>query len=191
MACGKTLELVRHLQIFALQQVPLVCLRPTPPLALSFKTNPLNMQNLYPFAPRSGGPPPSFRFSISDLFDFRPKDFSKKLKFITLAEAKDIYDKKKAVFVDAREHDYYLHGHIQNALNVPFQQIANREIQIPDTLKKNEHFVIYCGSETCPMSPKLAEYLLSQGFKHILVFSGGWDEWSKAGYPSISEAPKK
>lgn len=29
MACGKTLELVRHLQIFALQQVPLVCLRPT------------------------------------------------------------------------------------------------------------------------------------------------------------------
>ena len=28
MACGKTLELVRHLQIFREQQIPLVCLRP-------------------------------------------------------------------------------------------------------------------------------------------------------------------
>ncbi len=29
MACGKTLELVRHLQIFREQQIPLICLRPT------------------------------------------------------------------------------------------------------------------------------------------------------------------
>lgn len=29
MACGKTLELVRHLQIFQEQQIPLICLRPT------------------------------------------------------------------------------------------------------------------------------------------------------------------
>lgn len=28
MACGKTLELVRHLQIYAAQQVPTVCIRP-------------------------------------------------------------------------------------------------------------------------------------------------------------------
>jgi thymidine kinase len=28
MACGKTLELVRHLQIYAAQQVPTICLRP-------------------------------------------------------------------------------------------------------------------------------------------------------------------
>jgi len=29
MFCGKTLELVRHLQIFREQQIPLICLRPT------------------------------------------------------------------------------------------------------------------------------------------------------------------
>ena len=29
MACGKTLELVRHLQIFQEQRIPLICLRPT------------------------------------------------------------------------------------------------------------------------------------------------------------------
>ncbi|MSR84890.1 hypothetical protein EXS71_00380 [Candidatus Uhrbacteria bacterium] len=29
MACGKTLELVRHLQIFREQQIPLICLRPS------------------------------------------------------------------------------------------------------------------------------------------------------------------
>jgi 3-mercaptopyruvate sulfurtransferase SseA len=44
--------------------------------------------------------------------------------------------------------------------------------------------VCYCRSVTCDFSDLLATEMKVIGYQSVSVFSGGWDEWTKAGYPT-------
>jgi rhodanese-related sulfurtransferase len=41
--------------------------------------------------------------------------------------------------------------------------------------------VCYCQSDTCEDSENLAREMKFMGYKNVLRYKGGWDEWSSAG----------
>ncbi|MEO0296423.1 MAG: rhodanese-like domain-containing protein [candidate division WOR-3 bacterium] len=42
---------------------------------------------------------------------------------------------------------------------------------------------MYCDGGFCELSFKLAELLKELGFKEITIYTGGFYEWNKKGYP--------
>jgi len=100
---------------------------------------------------------------------------------VDLSMAMGLFMKRKKSnvhFVDAREPELYLEGHIPGARNIPFEQVAN----YGDTLKtipKTDLLLLYCDGGDCHQSHDLAEYLLANGWQRVTVYTGGWEEWSK------------
>ncbi len=105
------------------------------------------------------------------------------VRMITLAEAEDLWAAGEALVIDARAGELYAQGHVPRARNIPADGSGNafpREIlDRPDDMT----IVVYCEGGACQSSLALAKRLHDEGFKDIRVFSGGWEEWTKAGLP--------
>lgn len=94
---------------------------------------------------------------------------------------------KDVPFVDARDDEYYLKGHIPTALSS-----SDLERLIHDLDEKVglfNLFVIYCSDDDCGSSEDLAIQLQTEGFLNISVFKGGWKEWTDQNLPIESGNP--
>lgn len=103
---------------------------------------------------------------------------------ISVDEAMKLYESGKALFVDARDRASFLKGHIQGAVNVPWQngdEAMDRLLEIfpgPETI-----IVTYCDGEGCTLSTLLARRLLDMGLPHVRVLPNGWTTWKGRGLP--------
>jgi rhodanese-related sulfurtransferase len=111
-----------------------------------------------------------------------------KVTEITTATAKQIFDAKKALFIDARPAEQFGKGHIPGAINIyasEFQDHINELLVIrqknPDTV-----LVAYCGGGLCELSHELADQLKVLGFR-VLLYTGGTEEWQASKYPFTGE----
>tara|TARA_Y100001970_G_scaffold233788_1_gene291632 strand:+ start:508 stop:996 length:489 start_codon:yes stop_codon:yes gene_type:complete len=85
------------------------------------------------------------------------------------------------LFVDAREEEYYLEGHIPNSIcNEEFDSLT---YQIENLITYNSGFVVYCSDDDCGSSEDLAYQLQEQGFTNIYLFKGGWKQWLENDLP--------
>lgn len=107
---------------------------------------------------------------------------------LSLQEAKDLLDSRAALFIDARTPSQFRKGHIPRARSLPVSQYTFEKVQAvldyrpaPDT-----PLVVYCDSEGCGESRAIARKLLADKVKHLKIFTGGWTEWVKAGYPKAA-----
>ncbi|RMH72477.1 MAG: hypothetical protein D6675_04465 [Gemmatimonadetes bacterium] len=108
-------------------------------------------------------------------------------KAVTLEQAyHDIYQQKMGVFIDARYADLYAEGHIEGAINIPYDAVMDYMDQLAD-IPPDQLVVVYCDGADCDASKLLAEELITLGYSRIFVFIGGWNEWLAAGYPISSE----
>ena len=108
---------------------------------------------------------------------------------ISLAQAAGLYlqrEKLGICFLDARLPELYAQGHITGALNLPREHYDEYRDQMLPLLHKDKLIVIYCDSEECEVALELAEALLSEEFRRIAVFEGGWMEWEKSGYSTVT-----
>ncbi len=116
------------------------------------------------------------------------------LRFITLAEAGDLFAAGQAVFIDSRTRLDFGSGHIPGALNLPLDEIKNRSnlrerlSQGPVSLSAERTLVVYCEGGDCQTSIALAKLLHAQDFRDIRILMGGWAEWSASGLP-VEESP--
>lgn len=101
-----------------------------------------------------------------------------------LAQVKDLFDKKEAVFVDAREPFVYASGHIQGAMSIPLAKLDPALEKFMEKVPLDATLVIYCSGYGCHDSKNLAEKLLPKGYGTILIFEGGYPEWKDAGFPT-------
>jgi rhodanese-related sulfurtransferase len=105
------------------------------------------------------------------------------VRMITLAEAEDLWAAGEALVIDARAGSFYAQGHVPRARNIPADgsgsAIPREILDRPGDMA----IVVYCEGGTCQSSLALAKRLHDEGFKDIRVFSGGWEEWTKAGLP--------
>jgi rhodanese-related sulfurtransferase len=109
---------------------------------------------------------------------------------LELPTFKKLYDAGAALVVDAREAEEYAAGHIAGAVHLSY----NDALAEPEKAKRLSHggrpIVVYCSSATCHLARDLAGFLVESGQRRVLVYEGGWKDWSAAGYPTArGEAP--
>jgi rhodanese-related sulfurtransferase len=102
---------------------------------------------------------------------------------ISLAEMKRLFDEGTAIILDARDAAEYERGHIPGAINIPYDRIPEYFDVLQSQVPMDALVVCYCRSLTCDFSDQLATELKIIGYQNVKVFSGGWDQWTAAGYP--------
>ena len=107
---------------------------------------------------------------------------------MNLSRAKQFFDKKAAMFIDARDPDEYAAGRIPGAVNLPSEAITDPE-RLENLDSRGRPVIVYCGGGTCEVSTNLAFALMQAGKKEVLVFMGGYPEWEAAGFPVERGAP--
>jgi len=98
---------------------------------------------------------------------------------VDLSAAMGLFMKRKKAavhFIDARAHELYVTGHVPSAVSVPFEKLADCLDDL-HAIPQSELCVLYCEGEGCHLAHDLSEYMLSQGWKRIAIYTGGWDEW--------------
>jgi rhodanese-related sulfurtransferase len=103
---------------------------------------------------------------------------------VTLEQLKQLFDSGAAVIIDARSTAEYEEGHIPGAVNIPHDRIPEFMDVLNTEVPTDAQVVCYCRSVTCDFSDLLATEMKVIGYQSVSVFSGGWDEWTKAGYPT-------
>ena len=72
--------------------------------------------------------------------------------------------------LDARGESTYNEGHIDGAI-----LFAN--FTLPED--KNTRMIFYCGGPKCSAAPKAARKVIEEGYTNVMVYHGGWMEWSE------------
>jgi rhodanese-related sulfurtransferase len=81
------------------------------------------------------------------------------------------------VVIDVRTPEEYAAGHIPGAVNIPYDQVAERisEVEAPHGV------ALYC--MVGPRARKGEAALLSAGYTSVLHIEGGLSAWKEAGLP--------
>jgi rhodanese-related sulfurtransferase len=89
------------------------------------------------------------------------------------------------VLVDALPRLSYAASHLPGAINIPpegVDALAGRRIPDRDT-----DVVVYCASSTCDSSRDVARRLLELGYRNVLHYAEGKQDWVEAGLPLEGE----
>ena len=104
------------------------------------------------------------------------------IRIIDLEEARRIVEGGASV-IDARRKDEYDEGHIPGAMLFDYYDMGTYRDRVLAVLSNESEIMVYCSEATCEDSELLAKELYLLGFTKLLVFKGGFAEWSGAGLP--------
>lgn len=82
--------------------------------------------------------------------------------------------------VDVLDKAHYEKEHIKGAISLPLAELRE---QAKKFLKEDETIVVYCANFKCPASTTAAKILLSLGYKNVLDYKGGLEDYKKANLP--------
>jgi rhodanese-related sulfurtransferase len=83
--------------------------------------------------------------------------------------------------VDARDTVQFAREHIVGAINIPYIEIRAGALLPP----RDRRIVVYCSSETCPISQYAYEALDRLGYAEIYDMRAGLQGWKDAGFPTV------
>jgi rhodanese-related sulfurtransferase len=106
--------------------------------------------------------------------------------FTTLPDAKALFDRKSAIFVDARHAEDYSVEHIPGAVSLFAEDLDARYEAVFHGIPKDRTIVTYCSDPQCEMAAKLADALVARGHTKVFILLEGLPGWKNAGYPTIS-----
>lgn len=86
--------------------------------------------------------------------------------------------------IDARSHDAYDREHLPGAVSMPSDHMGEHVLKDYDN---DETMVTYCTDLECTASTIAARKLDRYGFKKVLEYKAGIEDWKKAGYPVITK----
>jgi rhodanese-related sulfurtransferase len=109
------------------------------------------------------------------------------LPAVSLKEAREAYEGGYALFVDARDPDFFKAGHIPGAVNLPVEDFDRVFPTIKEELMAAPRIITYCDGANCEMSVELTEKLLFAGVEYVGIFTGGIQQWKAAGQPVARE----
>jgi rhodanese-related sulfurtransferase len=104
------------------------------------------------------------------------------IRIVDLAEARSVVESGVSV-IDARRKDAYDEGHIPGAILFDYYDMGTYRDRVLPLLSNEGEIMVYCSEATCDDSELLAKELYLLGFTKLLVFKGGFAEWSGAGLP--------
>lgn len=76
----------------------------------------------------------------------------------------------------------YRKFHLPGAINIPLGDDFRSRVQetVPD---KSQEVVVYCADAECDASPKAARQMEEMGYRHVLDYAAGKQDWKDAGLP--------
>ena len=106
-------------------------------------------------------------------------------QIISLQEFREMVENKKAVILDARPEIFHRLGHVPGALSLPREDFENGYSKYKSLLEPNrdQPIAVYCSESNCEDSSMVANALIKLGYHDVLVFKGGWGEWTAAKLP--------
>ncbi len=110
------------------------------------------------------------------------------LPAVPLKLAKEAFASGEALFVDARDPDFFALGHIPGAVNLPVRDFDLVFPKLKIRLLEADRLITYCDGASCETSVELLEKLLYAGVHHVEIFTGGIEEWEATGQP-IEKGP--
>jgi 3-mercaptopyruvate sulfurtransferase SseA len=102
---------------------------------------------------------------------------------VDLDTVKRFVDAGAALIVDAREADEYAAGHIPGAVSLPYDATVTDPARLESLETRGLPIITYCGGGACELSLELAHELMLSGHRKVLVYMGGFPEWTAAGHP--------
>ena len=107
--------------------------------------------------------------------------FQPKIATITKDEVEAEIGKAGLTIVDARYPGDYQTGHLPDAVSLPISASLTLRRQVIAEMPRGNKVIVYCQSEWCPWSHSIAADLALRGFRDVVVYPGGWEEWKKRG----------
>jgi rhodanese-related sulfurtransferase len=105
------------------------------------------------------------------------------LPAVSLKEAAEVFNSGEALFVDARDPDFFEMGHIPGAINLPLNDFESVFPDLEEQLQTAFMIITYCDGASCEMSVELTERLLMMGLEQVMVYTGGMHQWETSGKP--------
>lgn len=100
---------------------------------------------------------------------------------ITREELKAKMDRGEKFFlVDALSAKHYESSHLPGAVNLPYEFVDEAETVLPD---KVAEIVVYCMNTDCEASIEEPRELEEMGYRNVLHYAGGKQDWIRAGFP--------
>lgn len=104
------------------------------------------------------------------------------IRFITMEKFESMVQAGAAV-IDARTADEYEEGHIPGAVLLDYYDMGRYMERVLPALSPDGDIAIYCSGPDCDDSELLARELYTMGYRNIMIFRGGFEEWVDSGYP--------
>lgn len=99
------------------------------------------------------------------------------------ATAREIVDARSHLIFDARPAADFKAGHLPGAVSLPYDRIQDEFQNVAVLLLGGQPILTYCSGLVCDESFLLTEFLRQQGHTNIVLYSGGYEEWTRAGLP--------
>jgi rhodanese-related sulfurtransferase len=103
---------------------------------------------------------------------------------VGLPEARELWEKGEAVFLDARSPGDYAAGHVAGALNLSVEMFEAAFPLLRSRMAEDVAIVIYCDGVHCDQSHRLLLKLRALGYVQARVLVNGWTEWRRANLPA-------
>lgn len=104
---------------------------------------------------------------------------------VTLEEVVELYDQGMPFLVDARKPDAYSQGHIQGALNVPFNAPEEKLAEVFANCIPDAPVIVYCEGAECESSKVVCQFLEESGYSNVKIFLPGYDTLVEGGLDVI------
>ena len=109
--------------------------------------------------------------------------FALSLPEITVADAVELTagnnGKQSVIFVDARQAIAFEMGHIPMAVSLPVNSSPEVFADAVKELMSADKVVVYCQSHGCNWDELIARHLVFAGVSNVVLFTGGWREWTE------------
>jgi rhodanese-related sulfurtransferase len=118
----------------------------------------------------------SYSPAIAAVKDAHLAAFTPKLR---AGEVEGMLGKSGVTFVDARLREDYDMGHLMGAINLPPNSNDAQCEELLQGVPRQDRIVVYCQSNGCPYSERIARKLIAIGYRRIDFFTDGWVGWEQ------------
>lgn len=109
---------------------------------------------------------------------------------IRLDDFQSFVAERQGLVVDTRARAFYDLARVPGAVSLPRGAFAGEYPRLREKLAayKEQPVVVYCSGADCPDAQLVADALAKLGFRHLLIYTAGWEEWSQTGLPQEGSA---